>query len=94
MKASFYIWLARNSSGWSSNTSLITIEDAKFPASGSKNTNLSRDSQSSNTACLSSQPTRNLKKCHQLTKHSGFFNKGNTCDVNSILQALSAVSSF
>ena len=27
MKASFYIWLARNSSGWSSKTSLITTED-------------------------------------------------------------------
>ena len=94
MKASFYIWLARNSSGWSSNTSLITAEDAKFPVSGSKNTNLSRDSQSSSTACLSSHSTRNLRKCHQLTKHSGFCNKGNTCDVNSILQALSTVSSF
>ena len=27
MKASFYIWLARHSAGWSSETSLITIED-------------------------------------------------------------------
>ena len=44
MKASFYIWLARNSSGWSRNTSLITIEDANFAAAGSKNTNPSRDS--------------------------------------------------
>ena len=42
MKASFYIWLARNSSGWSSKTSLITIEDTVLSAAGSKNTNTSR----------------------------------------------------
>ena len=79
LKASFYIWLARNSSGWSSNTSLITIEDPNFAAAGIKNTNPSRDSQSSNTASVSSQPTRNLRKCDQQTKHPGFFNKGNKC---------------
>ena len=44
MKASFYIWLARNSSGWSSKTSLMTIEDTVLSATGSKNTNTSRDS--------------------------------------------------
>ena len=59
MDASFYIWLARNSTGWSSNISLITTEDANFPASGRKNTNPTRDNPSSNTASLSSQPTRN-----------------------------------
>ena len=65
MKASFYIWLARNSSVWCSNESLITIEDANFPAVGSKNTSLSRDSPSSNAAFLSSEPTGNF----QHTKH-------------------------
>ena len=45
-------------------------------------------------ASVSSQITRNLRKCDQDTKHSGFFNKGNTCYVNSILQALSAIPSF
>ena len=94
MKASFNIWLARNSSVWSSNTSLITIEDANFPATGSKNTNPSRESPSSNAACLSSQPTRHQRKCDQHTKHPGFFTKGNTCYANSILQALSAIPSF
>ena len=74
MKASFYIWLKRNSSGWPSNTSLITIEDANFPTAGSKNPNSSRDSRS----FVSSQPTRNLRKCDQHTKHPWFFNKGNT----------------
>ena len=78
MKASLYIYLARNSSGWSSNTSLLTIDNANFPAAGSKNTNPSRDSRNSNTASLSSQPTRNQRKCDQRTKHSGFSNKGNT----------------
>ena len=65
MKASFYIWLARNSSSWSSNISLITIEDANFPPATSKNTNPYRDSRSSNAAPLSSniaplssQPTK------------------------------------
>ena len=38
MKASFNIWLARNSFGWSSKTSLITTEDTNFSAAGSKNT--------------------------------------------------------
>ena len=95
MKASFYIWLARNSSGWSSNTPLITIEDANFAAAGSKSTNPSRDSRSSNTASESSQPTRNLRKCDQQhTKHPDFFNKRNTCYANSILQALSAIPPF
>ena len=94
IKASFYIWLARNSSGWSSNTSLITIEDANFAAAGSKNTNPSRDSRSSNTNSVSCQPNRNLSKCDQDTKHPDFFSKGNTCYVNSILQVLSAIPSF
>ena len=94
MKASFYIWLARSSSGWSSNTSLITIEDANFAVAGSKNTNPSRDSRNSNIPSVSSQPTRNLRKCNQDTKHPGFSNKGNTCYANSILQVLSAIPSF
>ena len=75
MKASFYIWLARKSSGWSSKTSLITIEDTVLSAAGSKNTNTSRDSCSSNKGFLSSQSTRNLRKNNQCTKHPGFFNK-------------------
>ena len=91
MKTSIYIWLARNSSGWSGNTPLISIEHANFAAAGSINTNPSRDSRSSNIASLSSQPTRNLRKCDQDTKHPGFFNKGNTCYGNSILHALSAI---
>ena len=69
MKASFYICLARNSSGWSSNISLITIEDVNFPIATSKNINPSRDSwssniapRSSNTAPLISQPTRDQRK--------------------------------
>ena len=76
MKASLYIWLARNSSGWPSKTSLITIEDTVLSAAGSKNTNTSRDSCSSKKVFLSSQPTRNLRKSNQRTKHPGFFNKG------------------
>ena len=94
MKASFYIWLARNSSGWSSKTSPITIEDKALSAAGSKKTNIYRDSHSSNKGFLSSQPTRNLRKSNQRTKHPGFFNKGNTCYANSILQALSTIPSF
>ena len=85
MKASSYIWLGRNSSGWFSNTSLITTEDAKFPAAGSKDTNPVGDSQSSSTVCLSSQPIRNLRKCDRQTKHPSLFNKGNACYANSIL---------
>ena len=101
MKASFYIWLARNSSSWFSNISLITTEDTNFPAASTKSTNPSRDSQSSNTgpqssntAPLSSQPTRHQRKCDQHPKHPGFFNKGNSCYANSILQTLSTIPSF
>ena len=94
MKASFYMWVARNSSGWSSKTSLITIEDTNLSAAGSKNTNTSRDRRSSNKAFLTSQPTRILRKSNQRTKHPGSLNKGNTCSANSILQALSKIPSF
>ena len=94
LKASFYIWLARNSSAWSNNKSLITVENANFPAADSKNTNPSRDISNSNAAFLISHPTRNHRKCDQQTKHLGFFNKGNTCCANSIFQALSAIPSF
>ena len=75
MKTSFYIWLARNSSGWSSNISLITIEDANCPAASSKNTNSSRDSRSSNTAPLSSQPTRDHRKCDSALNTLAFSTK-------------------
>ena len=94
MKASFYIWLAKNSSVWSNNTALITIENANFPAACSKNTDLSRDSSSSNAAFLISQPTRNHRKCDQHTKLPGFLNNGNTHYANSVLQALSTVPSL
>ena len=42
LKATFYIRPARNYTILSSNTSLITIQDANFPASSSKTTNPSR----------------------------------------------------
>ena len=82
MKASYYIRLTRNSTAWSNNTYLITIVDANFPASCSKNTNPSRDSPSSNTASQSSQPIGNQGKCDERTNYPGFFNMGNTCYVN------------
>ena len=63
---------SKNSSVWSSNISLITIQDANFPAASSKNTNTSRDRPSSNTAFLSSQLTRNQRKCDRRTKHPDF----------------------
>ena len=94
MEASFYIWLARNSYGWFINTYLIIIEDANFPAVGSKNTNRSRGNPSSNTSSLNLQPLRNRRKCDRRTKHPGFFNKGNTCYANSVLQGLSTIPSF
>ena len=80
MKASLYIWQARNFSVWSSNTSPVTIKDADIP--------------STNTAFLSSQPTKNQRQFDQHTKHLIFFNKGNTYCANSILQHLSTIPLF
>ena len=73
---------------------LFFPEDTNFPAASSKNTNSFRDSRRSDTATLSSQPTRDQRKCDQRAKHPGYFNKGNTCYASSILQALSTVPSF
>ena len=95
MKASFYMWLTRNSSVWSNNASLITIENANFSAAGNKNTIPPETAQvPTQHFWFYLQPTRNHRKCDQHTKHPGFFNKGNTCYTNLILQALSAIPLF
>ena len=65
-----------------------------FRPLAAKTLNTSRDSRISKKAFLSLEPTRNLRKCDQRTKHPGFFNKGNMCYANSILQALSTIPSF
>ena len=72
----------------------MTIEDTNLSATGSKNTNTSRYSQSSNKIFLTSHATRILRKSNQRTKHPGFSNKENTCYANSILQALGTIPSF
>ena len=80
-KSSFCIWLARNSKSW--------LPNADHPK------------QSKQARFKAPLPVRGPRKTYQVMSsasrksdqpiHAGFFNKGNTCYVNSILQALSVL---
>ena len=80
-KSSFCIWLARNSKSW--------LPNADHPK------------QSKQARFKAPLPVRSPRKTYQVMSsasrksdqpiHAGFVNKGNTCYVNSILQALSVL---
>ena len=82
MEDPIYIWLAKSSTGWSSNTSLITIDDAKFPESTFQHS--------------FTEFTTNLKpkEVSSTTQHHDFFNKQSKCYANSVLLAFSVTPSF
>ena len=93
MKASFCIWLARESKQWSQE--LLTPSCEKTATSHALPTRLNVE-KSPEAAPLSSltktTSTTKVKTAKPETvKHAGFFNKGNTCYANSMLQALSTI---
>ena len=84
MECSFYIWMHRNSKDWTSQ------ELRQFPSTA---TEPLPQKQKASKNVYRSQPNSS-KECLPISKHAGFINKGNTCYINSILQALSVVTPF
>ena len=86
MTCSFYVWLTGNTRSWEvEHTSLPTKSCPINPAFCQYSQRFSGTSQNIISKETSISTT---------SKHVGFFNKGNTCYANSILQALSALPSF
>ena len=97
MRASFCIWVERNSKVWSPDIDLIetTHQPVKARKKG-KEKGIS-DSLKKSTpphSELPKSPARTEpppKSNEASTYHAGFINKGNTCYANSILQVLSVI---
>ena len=96
MKCSFCIWLARNSKEWSEDISVSSdhststasgVEKSLTPPSAEKPCEVSFNVAPS----VASKLPKSSAKGEIRIKHAGFYNKGNTCYANSILQALSAI---
>ena len=90
MRASFCIWVARNSKVWSPDIDLIEtkhppVKKEKRPDSLKKST--PPPSESPKSPARTEPPKSNEAS----TYHAGFINKGNTCYANSILQVLSDI---
>ena len=84
MECSFYIWLHRNSKDWT------TKELNKYDCQN--NEPVPRKQKPSNSGLKN--PSKSVIVSVPPSKHAGFVNKGNTCYVNSMLQALSVIPSF
>ena len=98
MKCSFCIWLARNSKEkeWSEDISVSSdhststasgVEKSLTPPSAEKPSKVSFNVA---PTVASKAPKKSVKGEIRI-KHAGFYNKGNTCYANSILQVLSAI---
>ena len=96
MKCSFCISLARNSKEWSEDISVSSdyststasgVEKSLTPPSAEKPSEVSFNVSPS----VASKLPKDSAKGEIRIKHVGFYNKGNTCYANSILQALSAI---
>ena len=95
-RASFNIWLSRDCSEWNA----VAFVTFKKPVSSHHN--IGSPPVKSNTAAptkdgsMKSRNTKNVSRkiqygsVHSKCCHPGFYNKGNTCYANSILQAISA----
>ena len=86
MTCSFYIWLARNNRSWD-------VKHMSLPTKPSP----TNQASCQNSQSFSGTSQNIISKEASITtasKHVGFFNKGNTCYANSILQALSVLPSF
>ena len=91
MECSFFIWMHRNSKEWVTNTSdnilsVIPSPQSTLPQNESHHSHgnipQKNDLKSSRKGTVKTSPPQ---------KHAGIFNKGNTCYINSILQALSVI---
>ena len=96
MKCSFCIWLARNSKEWSEDIS-VSSDHSSSTASGVENSLTPPSAKKPSEVSFNVAPSVASKlpkysaKGEIRIKHAGFYNKGNTCYANSILQALSAI---
>ena len=87
IRASFYIWLARNHKEWNKSDSNITFANFKSGCSPSSSLrNLNTVSKPSTSA--------KIEEPKQTTLNNGIINKGNTCYVNVIIQSLNVLSRF
>ena len=85
MESSFVIWMHRNSKEWTSpSINNSSCNDLDF-------SNSDKCSQQNNK---STSHVKSVKNNVEPSKRAGFINKGNTCYINSILQALSVIPSF
>ena len=84
MECSFYIWMHRNSKDWTKPE--LSQCETKNEGTSPKEKNVTKNNCKSK--CVSKSGIVSS------LKHVGFVNKGNTCYVNSILQALSVVPTF
>ena len=86
MKASFVIWLSRNSKTWENPSSVSPSITPSVSPSTPENTHAFTPHKPSK---MKAKKTTNSKA--QAISHVGFINKGNSCYANAILQALSTV---
>ena len=96
MRASFCIWVARNSKVWSPDIDLIETTHPPVKARKKGKEKGTSDSLKKSTPPHSEPPksparTEPPKSNQASTYHAGFINKGNTCYANSILQVLSVI---
>ncbi|XP_057305420.1 uncharacterized protein LOC130642351 [Hydractinia symbiolongicarpus] len=89
MKASFCIWVARNTKVWNEHSHIPISTSCSIP------TPLMPKAKQPTVT----KPNRPVKAgpdppTHSKVIHAGLINKGNTCDATSILQALTAIPSF
>ena len=86
MTCSLYIWLAENTRSWEVEHRTLSTKPSKTNQASCQNSQ--RFSGTSKNKLLKEA------SIGLASKHVGFFNTGNTCYANSILQALSVLPSF
>ena len=98
MRASFCIWVARNSKVWSPDIDLIetTHPPVKARKKGKEKGTSDSLKKVNTTSCRnhqSHQPGTEPPKSNEAsTYHAGFINKGNTCYANSIFTSINCHS--
>ena len=95
-KASFCIWLARNSKEWKPDEDLLKLPHIPKVLHKKACVGVPLQVKGSQKTCqnLPSTSSKEVPLQSSLSQHAGFVNKGNTCYVNAILQALSVLPNF